>query len=387
MVSSSMEKTRSNQSVTTTHVKETYWVKTEKPVRAWWPGGIIPLIGLGLLSTWAFCGTAKEVDAHVQENSQRLIHANNMTNVKTNVSGQHLELNGTVANQEQKRQAELLAKTTECSTMMGDKVCPVHVKNNLKIAGAAAAVAAPVAAVAGRFHPFTFTQNEKSLVLNGEVSTQDIKRDIVAHAQTTHNNVVDKMTVSNDAGVGADKEAAIHSLNLASTTIRSKGVWKEGVFSFTALANADKEAQITNSFQGAQNGIGQGELKITVAERLNECETGIADLLQKNTIKFQTGKANIAASSMPGLKKLAEYAAQCPGRFAVEGHTDNVGNPEKNMDLSQRRAGAVLSALGKYGMNTENLEAKGYGDTAPKAPNDSAQGRAQNRRIEIKVLF
>ena len=359
-----MEETRSNQTVTTTHVKETYWVKTDKPVRGWWPGGILPLIGLGLLSTWAFCGTAKEVDAHVQENSQKLIHANHLTNVKTNVSGQHLELNGTVATQAQKQQAELLAKTTECSTMMGDKVCPVHIKNNLKIAGAVAAVAAPVAAVAataGRYHPFTFTQSEKSLVLKGEVSTKEIKQDIVAHAKTTHSNVVDKMTVSNDAGLGADKNSAIHSLNLAQNTISSKGVWKEGVFSFTALANADQEAPITSSFQRAQNGIGQGDLNITVAERLNECETGIAELLQKNTIKFQTGKANIAQSSMPGLKKLAEYAAQCPGHFAVEGHTDNVGNPEKNMDLSQRRAGSVLSALGKFGMDTGKLEAKGYG--------------------------
>ena len=72
-------------------------------------------------------------------------------------------------------------------------------------------------------------------------------------------------------------------------------------------------------------------------------------------------------------------------RIEVAGHTDNTGGADHNMKLSLGRAAAVVNALvGGYGIERTRLLPKGYGDTKPVAPNDSDQGRAKNRRVELR---
>jgi len=73
-------------------------------------------------------------------------------------------------------------------------------------------------------------------------------------------------------------------------------------------------------------------------------------------------------------------------RIAVEGHTDNVGSDEANLALSQRRAQAVAVWLTQHGIETGRVEARGLGAGRPIVPNDSASGRAANRRVEFHIL-
>jgi outer membrane protein OmpA-like peptidoglycan-associated protein len=74
-------------------------------------------------------------------------------------------------------------------------------------------------------------------------------------------------------------------------------------------------------------------------------------------------------------------------RIEISGHTDNVGEHDYNMDLSQERAKAVGNVLMKKGIDPKRLEMVGYGETQPLASNDDEKdGRELNRRIEIKVL-
>lgn len=70
---------------------------------------------------------------------------------------------------------------------------------------------------------------------------------------------------------------------------------------------------------------------------------------------------------------------------AIEGHTDSVGNDTLNQELSQRRAQSVLNYLVNNGIETSRLSATGFGETLPIADNDTAEGRAINRRIEFAV--
>lgn len=70
----------------------------------------------------------------------------------------------------------------------------------------------------------------------------------------------------------------------------------------------------------------------------------------------------------------------------VAGHTDNVGTPEYNIQLSQGRATSVVRYLVSQGVGTDQLRAKGYGLTQPKTTNDTAEGRAINRRVEFRIL-
>jgi outer membrane protein OmpA-like peptidoglycan-associated protein len=102
-------------------------------------------------------------------------------------------------------------------------------------------------------------------------------------------------------------------------------------------------------------------------------------------ILFATGKADIQPESRPVLKEIASTMKQHGDlKILIEGHTDNVGSAASNLTLSDARAAAVKSALvADFGIDAARITTKGLGDTKPAAPNASATGRAQNRRVEI----
>ena len=74
------------------------------------------------------------------------------------------------------------------------------------------------------------------------------------------------------------------------------------------------------------------------------------------------------------------------GKLRVEGHTDAQGKRASNVKLSQRRAAAVVKALVKRGVPAERLVAQGFGPDQPVADNATAEGRAKNRRVELRVV-
>jgi len=102
-------------------------------------------------------------------------------------------------------------------------------------------------------------------------------------------------------------------------------------------------------------------------------------------IYFDTGKAEIKPESEATLKEIAKLLQGSPNlKLYVVGHTDNQGALDMNMDLSRRRADAVLVALTtKYGVAPAKLRAFGAGPYSPMASNDSENGRAKNRRVEL----
>lgn len=104
-------------------------------------------------------------------------------------------------------------------------------------------------------------------------------------------------------------------------------------------------------------------------------------------ILFETGSATLEAESGPRLDRVVEYMTHIPSaRIRIAGHTDNVGNAARNLELSQERADAVRNYLVGHGIDGSRVEAVGYGDTQPVASNDAEEGRARNRRIEAIEL-
>jgi OOP family OmpA-OmpF porin len=105
------------------------------------------------------------------------------------------------------------------------------------------------------------------------------------------------------------------------------------------------------------------------------------------SIEFVTGSAEISERSKQVLDEIFQDAVTADGtKILIGGHTDNVGNSNSNMTLSEKRAQSVLSYLGTKGIPSARLESKGYGDTNPIADNGTSSGRAQNRRVEITLL-
>ena len=96
----------------------------------------------------------------------------------------------------------------------------------------------------------------------------------------------------------------------------------------------------------------------------------------------------ITKHGIPELQKAVEFAKRYPGRkISIEGHTDNVGNAKYNQGLSERRAAAVKEYLLKNGVSGgERITTVGYGQTKPIADNATANGRFQNRRVELVAL-
>lgn len=102
-------------------------------------------------------------------------------------------------------------------------------------------------------------------------------------------------------------------------------------------------------------------------------------------ILFATGKAELQPESRPVLKEIASTMKKNGDlKILIEGHTDNVGAAASNLSLSDARAAAVKTALvSEFGLDAARITTKGFGDTKPAAPNATAIGRAQNRRVEI----
>jgi OmpA-OmpF porin, OOP family len=102
-------------------------------------------------------------------------------------------------------------------------------------------------------------------------------------------------------------------------------------------------------------------------------------------IYFDTGSDAIRQESAPTLKEIGTMLKDHPDlKLAIEGHTDNVGKAESNQALSEKRAAAVRKYLiDTYQIEAGRLEAKGMGQTKPAASNDTAEGRQENRRVEL----
>jgi outer membrane protein OmpA-like peptidoglycan-associated protein len=106
-----------------------------------------------------------------------------------------------------------------------------------------------------------------------------------------------------------------------------------------------------------------------------------------DNLEFETGKDKIKSHSYISLDGLAKLLLDKGYGLKIEGHTDNVGKADMNMELSIKRANAVKAYLMDKGVNGAKLETAGYGLTRPIADNSTAAGRQKNRRVEMSIIY
>ena len=203
------------------------------------------------------------------------------------------------------------------------------------------------------------------------------------------------------AGVAAmDIANARKSLDAANRLAASKGNRSDIEYE---AKNAVLSAQIANekiltaeaneeSAKGAEQR--QAVLLQAREQRVNSLETELADLKVQKTerglvltlgdVLFDTNQSTLKAGAYETLDRLAMALREKAGRqVAIEGHTDNVGSDENNRALSERRAQSVQSALTQRGVARTQITTLGKGENFPVASNESADGRQQNRRVEL----
>ena len=151
------------------------------------------------------------------------------------------------------------------------------------------------------------------------------------------------------------------------------------------LANLDNAAR-----QKAQLEAEKAELRTRLLTQFNTIlqtrDTARGLIVNMSDVLFDTGKYSLRPQAREKLAKVAGIVSGHPGlRLDVEGHTDSVGGDDYNQQLSEQRAAAVRDYLTQQGMPVSSVTAKGFGKTQPVASNDTAQGKQQNRRVELVI--
>jgi len=122
-------------------------------------------------------------------------------------------------------------------------------------------------------------------------------------------------------------------------------------------------------------------------EELSATPVAVGSKIVLRNILYETDKYNLLPESFTELDVLVHFLKDNPGiRIEIGGHTDDEGTEEYNLDLSDRRAGTVYEYLIIKGISEERLTYKGFGESQPVSPNDVPEGRALNRRTEIRII-
>jgi outer membrane protein OmpA-like peptidoglycan-associated protein len=192
-----------------------------------------------------------------------------------------------------------------------------------------------------------------------------------AFAQTSHEKAKKGAVIGGVAGAIAG--AIIHN-NRGSGNAKRGAVVGGVVGAATGAivgAMMDRQERALRQIDGVDvTRTGEDSLKVTV----------------RNDVLFDFNSAGLRSSSRDQLREMASVFEKYPDTtIAVQGYTDSTGSSNYNQRLSERRASSVSNYLENLGVRGSRLDAYGYGESRPKASNNTASGRQLNRRVEIFV--
>ena len=119
--------------------------------------------------------------------------------------------------------------------------------------------------------------------------------------------------------------------------------------------------------------------------QLRQTESGVVVTL--GDVLFETGQTDLREEAMASLVEVVDLLQSEPDKdIKIEGHTDSTGNAETNLKISQQRADSVLNALVSLGVDANRISSAGMGQDFPIATNETEEGRAQNRRVDVILL-
>ena len=260
----------------------------------------------------------------------------------------------------------------------------------------AGAVLGTVGVLAPEAKPFVWsaTTDGVATTLSG-VAPSIETRTAIARAATSllpGRMIVDQMGIARGAPTGDFAAATAYALNELGRLAKGRVAIVDGAYTINGEATSTQayEAAIAAA-RNLPAGFRIGGAHVDVAPpgpaiAPAQCQPLFNGLLDKGKILFETGSANLSKESLAVLDHLVDLAGRCrDADIEVAGHTDSVGSPDSNLELSRRRAAAVVAYLDDAGIETTRIASQGYGQTKPIASNDTAEGRAQNRRIEFLV--
>ncbi|MDA9959052.1 OmpA family protein [Alphaproteobacteria bacterium] len=178
-----------------------------------------------------------------------------------------------------------------------------------------------------------------------------------------------------------------------------EGQLKELAAAANAAAKSTQEQAKAKAESNKKAQIAEDELKVALRQEIGQ---GLVDVQREDdkviiTVgaggAFASGSANLTPEAIEIMNRIAEVNAAGKSKIKVSGHTDDVplifgSNYRDNWDLAAARSASVVQAFAANGtISEERLEAISYGESRPVEPNDSPDGRAKNRRIEIEINY
>ncbi|WP_299809435.1 OmpA family protein [uncultured Roseibium sp.] len=240
---------------------------------------------------------------------------------------------------------------------------------------------------------YTLTLHGLSKTLETEVAVTVMSDDLVAVSTTAPISVA-ASDFGLDGGIQKLEEAA-DVVIVPSATVSFDFVFArnpaEGAAAQTAASPtapaATPQATTQPAAQAAPKTAAATALEPEGNLDLEACKGRFEILSRTDNIYFGSGSARLDARSEPLLNSLSDIISRCPGLvIEIGGHTDSDGSAAANIRLSERRAAAVKQYLTQKDIPADRIVSVGYGEARPVAPNETADGKRRNRRIEFVVV-
>jgi outer membrane protein OmpA-like peptidoglycan-associated protein len=275
------------------------------------------------------------------------------------------------------------------------KLMPIPISNDnpVELVQARYALALADAAGAEQFAPQDYRQANQKLMAaetaqGGKRSQRKLapqlgREAVVAAEDARRAAMIGSAAAASETARLAAARAATESANSAAAAAREATRRQTEADRERAAANA---ASAADRAAVAAASAARAELLGRLNAALPTRDTPRGLVSEIGGVQFATAMSDINASGREGVSRFAGIVASYPElHFTVEGHTDSVGSITTNNDLSLRRANSVRDYLINQGVRASSIDVAGFGSSMPKGDNATAQGRANNRRVDIVV--
>ena len=226
----------------------------------------------------------------------------------------------------------------------------------------------------------TTTETEPTTTVDASTTTLDVTTTTVAATTTTEQPVVTVPAVDATTSPGGRPLAPE-----GAPVVPRFGSYAAG--KLTLLGSVPSDEVADQIFERAAEVIGADNVIDTYVVDPRAPESSDGQIRVNEPILFPTASAEITPDLIPILDLGVLIMQLNPqAEMIIEGHTDSRGDEASNLELSIRRAQAIVDYLVNKGVESERLQPLGVGETDPVAPNETAEGRALNRRIEVEIL-
>jgi len=366
--------------------------RAEGAIMPFFPYGLVPVAGLLALLLFGWSVLAyTAIQGSARATSERALADAGESWARVRASGQWITLEGTPPTPEAGQRAITAVKQGVSSTWLG-AARPVT-RVNARFVTSAPANANSLTTTTGQSADpeFLFRLTAGTLTLNGQIPTEALKADLGGRADSHKSqdhlvDVINRLNVTQGTTPYGFEAVAQRAIDTLSECKSGTASFTKLTFSFRCEADDEKVETIRAAVNaGLPLGV-FGTVEILPIQAITSCEEELSRLLEVARIEFAPGSVVLNVASGPVLDLAARAAGDCPGTLRVEGHTDNTGNPAFNDQLSLRRAEAVRAAMIERGVPSGRLVAAGYGQNNPVGDNNTEDGRARNRRIEIRIV-